>query len=144
MKKGGSAVFMMELLVVILFFAISSTVTLRLFVEAHLDGKKSERTGTAIIMAQSAAEQFHADGLDMFGGKWLYGEWRYENNVYTTETDDAGSVYLEITITNSEKEYGTIYSGEVAAYKAGDPDKDKICSLKLSRYNPVISEVVSP
>ena len=35
MKKSGSAVFLMELTLVILFFSLSTVVTLRLFVAAH-------------------------------------------------------------------------------------------------------------
>ena len=52
MKKRGSMAFLMELIVVILFFSLSTAVTLRLFVAAHEKERESTRLSDAVERAQ--------------------------------------------------------------------------------------------
>ncbi len=49
----------MELIIVILFFAISSAVCLRIFVHAHQLERKTENNNYAVLWAENAAELFY-------------------------------------------------------------------------------------
>lgn len=66
MKKRGSMAFLMELIVVILFFSLSTAVTLRLFVAAHEKERESTRLSDAVERAQDTAEQFRVKGTALF------------------------------------------------------------------------------
>lgn len=58
MTKTG--LFLMELLLVILFFSIASVVCLRMFATAGLRGRSAVSLSEAVVVAQSAAESFRA------------------------------------------------------------------------------------
>ena len=66
MKKSGSAVFLMELTLVILFFSLSTVVTLRLFVAAHQQERQSTLHSDALELAENTAELFRAQGVSFF------------------------------------------------------------------------------
>lgn len=58
MRHSKSSLFLMEMIIVILFFSLSGAVCLRLFVKAHLLSKDTVATNHALICAQSLAESF--------------------------------------------------------------------------------------
>ena len=66
MQKRGSktGLFLMELLLVILFFSIASAVCLRGFAAAWQKSRDSADLGGAVLAAQSAAEYWKAAGGD--------------------------------------------------------------------------------
>lgn len=65
LKGAKSGLFLMELIVVILFFALSSAVCVQLFVRAHLISIKSSDLTMAVTKAQTAAECFKSsDGTE--------------------------------------------------------------------------------
>ena len=51
-----SGLFLIELIIMILFFAIASAICVRLFVHAHLTAKASTDLSQAVFISQSAAE----------------------------------------------------------------------------------------
>lgn len=55
-KNSGSSLFLMELILAILIFAMASTVCVRLFVNAHLLSKNSQEINRGILWAQNLAE----------------------------------------------------------------------------------------
>ena len=55
-----SSLFLIELIVAILFFAIATTVCVRLFAVSYQMAKESEYRNVALIQAQSIAEQFRS------------------------------------------------------------------------------------
>ena len=55
-KKSKSALFLIELIIAILFFALSSAICVQLFAKAHLISQKSSNVTMAINCAQTAAE----------------------------------------------------------------------------------------
>ena len=57
---SGSGVFLIELLLAILIFAVASAVCLKIFVTAHQVSTESSKLNQAVIAAQSAAECFKA------------------------------------------------------------------------------------
>ena len=59
-----SSLFLMELILVILFFAISAAVCIRVFVSAEQTAERSRDLSCAVLAAQSAAECYRASGGD--------------------------------------------------------------------------------
>ena len=62
MPKSKSALFLMELIIVILFFALTSAVCMRVFVKAHDVAHETESANYAVLWADNAAECFYEFG----------------------------------------------------------------------------------
>ena len=62
MPKSKSALFLMELIIVILFFALTSAVCMRVFVKAHDVAHATESSNYAVLWADNAAECFYEFG----------------------------------------------------------------------------------
>lgn len=56
MKSSKSSLFLMELIIAILFFALASAVCIQLFVKAHLLGKTTTEENKALLMCQNFSE----------------------------------------------------------------------------------------
>ena len=54
--KSKSALFLMELVIVILFFSICAAVCMQLFVQTHLLGQKTSELNNSVTAAQGVAE----------------------------------------------------------------------------------------
>jgi hypothetical protein len=61
-KRGGSALLLAEIMLAIMFFALSLTVSLRLLVSAREYMNRSEDISHAVVESQSIAESFKASG----------------------------------------------------------------------------------
>lgn len=101
MRKSKSSLFLMELIIVIFFFSLTSAVCLQVFVKAHLVDKESMHLSAASLMATNVGEcfyNFHGDarlicdalntpysdsGLSSFTDKE-----DYEVNLFFFEDDD--------------------------------------------------------
>lgn len=64
MQKSKSALFLMELIIVIFFFALTSAVCLQVFVKAHSVSENTKDLNEAILWADNAAEIFFEHGND--------------------------------------------------------------------------------
>ncbi|MBR5761685.1 MAG: hypothetical protein IKZ39_03000 [Lachnospiraceae bacterium] len=62
MPKSKSALFLMELIIVILFFALTSAVCMRVFIKAHDVAHETESANYAVLWADNAAECFYEFG----------------------------------------------------------------------------------
>ena len=62
MQKSKSALFLMELIIVILFFALTSAVCMRVFIKAHDVAHDTESANYAVLWADNAAECFYEFG----------------------------------------------------------------------------------
>lgn len=58
MKHSKSSLFLMELIIAILFFSLTSTVCIRLFVRTHLISQQTINENHAINLVQNLAEGF--------------------------------------------------------------------------------------
>ena len=65
MNKSKSGLFLMELIIAICFFAISSAICVQLFAAAHTLSQRSKGIQMAVVNAQSVAEGFRVFGSDM-------------------------------------------------------------------------------
>lgn len=59
MQKSKAALFLMELLIVLLFFSITGAVCLQLFSDAHITNKISQNISNANILLSNTAEAFY-------------------------------------------------------------------------------------
>lgn len=58
MKSSKSSLFLMELIIAILFFALASAVCIQLFVKAHVLGKNTTEENHALLLCQNLSEIF--------------------------------------------------------------------------------------
>ena len=94
MKTSKSAIFLFELMIVILVFAFSAAVCAFIFASAFNTSTESHDLTMSSINAQSVAEHFKAGNADA-GPLYFDSEWR--------ATDEAGALY---TIELSEQDGG--------------------------------------
>lgn len=59
MNHSKSSLFLMEMIIVILFFSLAASVCLQIFVKAHLYGRDTEELNTAVLLAENAGELFY-------------------------------------------------------------------------------------
>ena len=135
MKKSGSVVFFMELMVVIMFFAVSTVVILRLFMIGYLNERKSSALSEAMIEMQNTIEGFRAEGFDaLLANGWSEMEDTAAERRFTKNEEDSRISY-RITLTTESRAGGERDFGEISAYITNDAEGGPICSMKMSRYS---------
>lgn len=65
MKSSRSSLFLIELTISILFFALASAACIQLFVKAHLLDKNTQELNQTVIWSQNLAELWNAADADM-------------------------------------------------------------------------------
>ncbi|MBQ6415183.1 MAG: hypothetical protein IJJ65_02920, partial [Butyrivibrio sp.] len=58
-ENSRTSLFLMELIIVILFFALASAICLRLFAGAHLMAENDRNLNHALIWSQNLSESFY-------------------------------------------------------------------------------------
>lgn len=66
MKNSKSSLFLMELIIVILFFSLSSAVCIQMFVKAHLLGKTTVDQSNSLLWCQNLTEIYSASIGDYY------------------------------------------------------------------------------
>ncbi len=89
-ENSRTSLFLMELIIVILFFAIASAICLRLFVGAHLLSEKDKNLSHALVWSQNLSESFYGCRGRIFDIKELY-EYAY---ISMKDNDTDGSLVL--------------------------------------------------
>lgn len=130
MRKSGSAVFLMELVVVLLFFSLSAAVTLRLFVAAYETDRMSEQVSDALERAEDAAERYRAGGRSAFLQGWTAQDQADGTCLYIRED---GTYRLEVRLRILDQAAGDLETGEVRVYDRVQP-AEPLCELPLARY----------
>lgn len=134
MNRGSkSGAMLVELIIVLLFFSVSTAITLQLFAAAH-DKSEQNRVGAAVLtQSEDVAERFYASGLSasaFFAGEgWVNaggGLFIHE----TPEAEFAAECFAEVV--GAGGAVGTLERATLIA-KAGDR---VICTLPLARYMP--------
>lgn len=65
MNKSRSSLFLIELTISILFFALASAACIQLFVKAHLLDQKTQEINQAVVWSQNLAELWNAKNADI-------------------------------------------------------------------------------
>ena len=135
MRSSKSALFLMELIIVIAFFALASAVCMRLFVHAHLVSKQSADLNMAVGAAQSAAECLRAADGDLERmTKLIPGAQKLGENemqvLYGKNWEPGGGDYrLSLYLTRE----GGIVTGRIYVRGAAD---EELYSLLVDKYIP--------
>ena len=141
MKRHSSAVFLMELTLVILFFSLSAVVTLRLFVTARQQEQQSALCSDAMELAEDTAELVYAKGVSFLekDAGWTVSEAPdgAEDAHYCYKYDDSG-LLMEIYSESEQTAAGVLETSEVritGSEKSGSPGQ-VLCRLPVKRYYP--------
>lgn len=123
---------LIELVIVILFFAISAAVILQLFAAAGTRSAQNTTDSTALLMAEDFAERFAASTLP--ADAFLEAEGYAQDGDVYTRTAAAGKRTLTLTVSgNSEQtSAGALDALHLAVY-----DQERaVLTLPVSRYLP--------
>lgn len=110
-----SELFLMEFIVVILFFSLSAAICISAFVKANNISEESKKLNHAVILAQSTAEKIKASGST---GENYSGT--YDNRYY---------LKVESTVEDE------MLTADIAVYEKSDR-KTEICRLEVKKYLP--------
>lgn len=137
MKRHSSAVFLMELTLVILFFSLSAVVTLRLFVTAHQQEQQSALRSDALELAEDTVEQIRALGASFFDSAdgWIITAQEPGGTIYTYQ---GGDLRMEVFLQQEETGAGTLETGEVCitGSEKSACRGQVLCRLPIGRYSP--------
>ena len=128
MKEGSRAnALLVELLLVILFFMLGSTILVQLFADARHKSIQAKATGESLAEAQNCAEDLYGAEdpeawLSEYGFVQEEGKWARSRDGYT----------LYVTEENEETEAGTLRTFNISAVGDG---KD-LFTLPSTRYLP--------
>lgn len=88
MQHSKANLYLMELMIAILFFAISSTVCIQLFVKAHLLNEETFIRNQAVLVVQNTAEYFLASAGNKEMTLSYYDDYKAQNNDASVFFDD--------------------------------------------------------
>ena len=128
-ERSKTSLFLMELVLMILFFAVSAAVCMRVFAAAQLRSDRSSDLSNASLQAQSAAECWKRTEGDAAATAALLGG---------TETDSGMTLYLDghwQPCTEAEADY--------MLQLAADGADAEICVLHVDHYNDVLGYIRS-
>ncbi len=112
MHNSKASLFLMELMVVILFFSISSAVYVQLFMKGHQINNTTQDLSTANIIAQNISECFLSCDGSMEQTLHFLDEFEQSQNVVYSYYDNMGNVctkdsskYIEVLTFSDDDKY---------------------------------------
>lgn len=129
MKHSKSGLFLMELIIALLFFALASTVCVRLFVKSATLSDSTVDLTYAVSRAQNLAECFLSCDGDITRVQDLFPESSLqEDNLLVMDADG----FISTIAFSPENEDGLV-CGDIVIYNA---DREEIYSLQISHHIP--------
>ena len=136
MHNSKASLYLMELMISILFFAISSSVCIQLFVKSHLVNKDTTMRTHAVLNVQNTAEYFWASNGDVEKTMSYYAEYSEDQNLYSVFYDknfqpcgEANASYIEKIHFTEDAKYSY---AEIGIYESAK--KDALYTLKVKKY----------
>lgn len=133
-----SGLFLMELILVILFFSIAGAICIQIFVKAHLLSRSASELNRAVALAQSAAA-----GLEAGNGSLEDLALQFPEGILDTDTDDSLS-HFTVYYDDAWKPCGkasAVYSLNVLAPRTAAPGTLNRESVVISRLGSQNSEI---
>ena len=140
--------FLVEIIIVILFFSLSVAVTLQLFVSAHADSTLSSEKNIALMRAQSVCEQIREadpgapesfekkiEGCTLTEQNGSVG--RYEvcfDKDWNIVNTQSAYYLMTIEINSTQEESGLLISAAVSVAKDKNGTAQMLTQLNTSRY----------
>mgnify|MGYP004576754077 FL=1 len=119
-ESSKSSLFLLELMISIVFFALAAAGCVQVFAKAHMLSQETGRLDMAVSVAQSLAEE--CSGSRMEDNQRYYDELGNvcgkEDGVYLAEilqTEQAGMNQIHITVMDMETQ-DTLYTLQTASY----------------------------
>ncbi len=136
--RSKTALFLIELIIAILFFAFASAICIQLFARAQLLSRRSAAMDTAMLQMESCAEIYTATGgdfdavLNYLGASSVPEDTLtlYYNNTFTP-CEESGAFYI-LTITHQVEAIG-LTSIYITAVEQGGP---LLFEFTQAVYNP--------
>ncbi len=125
--NSKSSLFLIELIIAVLFFALASTVCIQMFALGHTINVSNSEKEHAIMLAQSLAESYEAADGDVNAMAGLFDEaiiagddiYMYFDDEWNSASEEA-AVY-EVSLTSAED--GRFSNAEIAATNLTDDEE---------------------
>lgn len=135
--------FFIEIILVILFFAISATVTLQLFVAANNRAQQSSDLSVSVIQAENIAEQvLSLTSADQVPEALKQAQLK-NNETYLIcydkewkQTTSEPRFVVGVTLKKTPSDGGTMVSADISIYRRQNGSQKDIYSLSSSKYLP--------
>ena len=126
-RNNHLSTLLVEILIAVLFFALSATVLLEMFVASRSQSAYAGLCGEALCTAQNLADELYA--ADDAQALLTQAGFALEDGVYTLED---GDYTLAVTLAERQTQAGALREAEVSALR-GD---ETLIRLPCSRYVP--------
>lgn len=122
--RSKSSLFLIELIISTLFFALAGTVCVQMFVKAHLINEETTNTNQAILCAQNLAETYRETDADLSQMNTLFENssidgthfYLYFDKDWNSTTKEQAVYEAELTSSDNE----TYHYGTIEVYLATD------------------------
>lgn len=123
MNKSKTSLFLMELIIVILFFSIASAVCVQLFIKAHEIDTATDKSSHANVIIQNLSECYYGTDADLNSINSVYtGSKHLDCSIYLTYDQD-----WNCTDNSSEVSYIAVLSDNSATGSV-ESDNDNVTS----------------
>ncbi len=131
-KHSKASLFLMELIIALLLFAVTSAVCVRVFVATHLTNEQSKALQFATIETQNIAEQIRADAWDFQTEtlcfdrnfqKTFEDNARYRIQIQKTESKGLWEITIQTTDLEKSREIYTLSFQQYEDYSAREETK---------------------
>ena len=132
--------FLVEIIIVILFFSLSAAVTLQVFVATHKKEQQSGSLNHAVVLTQQLTEEYRANGTacswcatskDKDGSAVYVLE--YDENWQPVQENGAFRVYFTVSVL-SEGKAGTGYQTVAEAVTVKENGEESVYRLTSQQY----------
>lgn len=120
MKHSKASLFLMELIIALLFFALSSTVCIRLFVNAHSLSQQTVDQNFALNYAQNMAEAFTGCDGDIQALESILSSSRLSGDGSSLSLEQDG--YCTTLTCSGTPEPGSTVSADIRVCKTEEPE----------------------
>lgn len=138
MHNSKASLYLMELMISILFFAISSSVCVQLFVKAHLLDQETDIRTRAVLVVSNTAEYFLSSGGNKEKTLSYYTDYSEKDNQVTLYYDNSFkpctseiAAYEENILFHSDKSYSY---ADIEFCEAGN--NNSFYGLNIKKYIP--------
>lgn len=145
MKRKAAArinIFILELTIIVLVFALAGAISVSLFAKAHTVGQLAENTTIAMMKTQTLAEEFKSresfiDFMDFSGIKpwpqYFDQDWEVLQNLQGDTPPEDAAYCIEATVSTEKTGTGLMAS---ISYKSYDLSRDRalIYALDVQKY----------
>lgn len=141
-KIGKTRAFLIEFIIVILFFSVSAIITLQLFLAANEKSQLSIDKTNACAKIQSVAEEIrvNTEYLDSFfsSANGWENDTRYYNEAFALGNKADAKYILRADISEQQNSAGKLISVELVFWKAGTAEapEEELCRLTVKSYLP--------